>query len=462
VDQAVLRSLHEDLDGLVDQIDGILQRTNNENRPSIATFRRPQVLILGGSFAGLEAAHKIRQYAKDTVDITVIDRKSYLLFVPNILFEILANRDPAINLHLPIVPALAKDDIRFVLAEVHDIDVERNQVRVGLTERAGSPNQTMRYDYLVVALGNRLAYDAITGFSAYGHAITDTFNGNRLRHFLHNQYLGGPILIGSARFHKGTALNDWIPTTAAACEGPAIETIFSVDQWLKKRGLSGASRITFFTPGQTFAEDAGPQAAAKLLEMANRRGYRYLPNVIDIGQITAEGIEFLNGQQVEAELKIVLPDWVPYSFLNGLPITDDRGFVITERRMRNPTYPNVLAVGDAAALTIPKLGYLAYLQAAVVGWQIAKDLGRSVPSPADLIFTPLIDCLGMMGSGQGFFLRSNAWYGGNIQKLYAGPVPFYLKASYKSIFFLTQGKVPDWSVKMADFLARQLSFKLLG
>lgn len=39
---------------------------------------KPHVLVLGGNFSGLGAAQKIREYARDTVDITLIDRKNYL------------------------------------------------------------------------------------------------------------------------------------------------------------------------------------------------------------------------------------------------------------------------------------------------------------------------------------------------------------------------------------------------
>ena len=41
--------------------------------------KAPKVVVLGGNFAGLGAAQKIREYAKDKVDITVIARKAYRL-----------------------------------------------------------------------------------------------------------------------------------------------------------------------------------------------------------------------------------------------------------------------------------------------------------------------------------------------------------------------------------------------
>ena len=55
---------------------------------------KPHILILGCNLAGLTTARFIRQSCRDNVRITVIDRKQYLLFVPNIGIEVLKNRDP--------------------------------------------------------------------------------------------------------------------------------------------------------------------------------------------------------------------------------------------------------------------------------------------------------------------------------------------------------------------------------
>ena len=70
--------------------------------------KKPRVLVLGSNFAGLSTARFIREEAKDSVDITVIDRKPYLLFVPNIPLEILRNQDPH-NLQMQIGRASCRE-----------------------------------------------------------------------------------------------------------------------------------------------------------------------------------------------------------------------------------------------------------------------------------------------------------------------------------------------------------------
>ncbi len=46
---------------------------------------KSNVLVLGCNFAGLAAAQQIKKYAGDKAEVTAIDRKAYLDFIPNIL-----------------------------------------------------------------------------------------------------------------------------------------------------------------------------------------------------------------------------------------------------------------------------------------------------------------------------------------------------------------------------------------
>lgn len=412
----------------------------------------PQVVILGGNFAGLEVAQQLRRLAGPDLPITVMDRKPYLLFVPNIGIEVFADRDPAQHLLMELPPVLAEDDVAFIPGEVTAVDVDRQRVHFVPSERPGAPEQQLAYDYLVIALGARLAYDRIEGFAEFGHTVSDTYFGNRLRRFLFHEYRGGPVAVGSARFHQGTQTQDLVPTAEAACEGPPVETALTVGSWLKEHGKGGPDAVTIFTPGAVIAEDAGQAVVDQLLQLAGQLGYHYWNHTQDIVRLTADGIEFADGRQLPAELKIIFPDWVPHPFLQGLPISDDRGFVLTDRTMRHPHYRNVLAAGDAAALTVPKLGWLAHLSADVAARQIAKDLGKLPADAEDLPFRPSVNCIGDMGNHQAFYINSDAWWGGQKQVLRMGRLPLLLKKQYKDLFFRTHGKVPNWGMPLAEYL----------
>jgi sulfide:quinone oxidoreductase len=419
---------------------------------------KPHVVVLGGNFAGLTTARFIRERCGDAVDITLIDRKPYLLFVPNIPLETLADRDPAQSLHMPIIDILANDGTYFVQGTVTAVNLPAAMVSYTPAERPGAAPERFRYDYLVLALGARLAFDKIEGFGEYGHTFTDTYYGNKLRRYLHNGgYKGGPIAIGSSHFRQGKKGKPaWLPDAEAACEGPALEAALALAAWLEEHKAGGAKKITLFTPGKVIAEDAGERIVAEFLGMATQMGFNYKNNTRDISRITAEGIEFASGDHLEAELKIVFPNWEPHEFIRRLPITDEAGFVVTDLTMRNPDYPNVFAVGDCASVTVPKLGTHGHRQAEIVSKQIAKDLGKISAEEADKPFWPEIICIGDMGRHRAFYIHSDTWYGGKVSEFKKGYRYQALKLGFKKMYYQTGGKPPSWGIALTEFLAEQL------
>jgi sulfide:quinone oxidoreductase len=76
---------------------------------NMSDFKKPRIVVLGCNFAGLTTARFIRDTCGDSVDITVIDRKPYLIFVPNIGIEVFANRDPAETMHMNFIKFLDAD-----------------------------------------------------------------------------------------------------------------------------------------------------------------------------------------------------------------------------------------------------------------------------------------------------------------------------------------------------------------
>jgi sulfide:quinone oxidoreductase len=424
---------------------------------------KPHVLILGSNFAGLGCAQKVRQYAGDEVKITVVDRKDYLLFVPNIPADVFENRNPSLNQRMELREVLADDDINFIQAEVNSIDIDAQSVHIVPNERPGAAPVKLSYDYLVVALGNRLAFDDIEGFEEFGDSVSDLYLGEKLRQKLHfGGYKGGPIAIGSARFMQGDGAKGLepypggrIPDALAACEGPSVETMMAAAHYLNETKQGDPSKITVFTPAELIAEDAGETVVKQLLELATKMGFNYMNKTQDIKRLTREGIEFTDGRFVEAELKIIFPNWKAHGFMRGLPISDSEGFVITDLLMRNPKYKNVFAAGDAAAVTVPKLGAIGHQECEIVGLQIAKDLGRLTAEQADKPLQPITYCIGDMGGGKAFYIRSNTWFGGDAAVLKMGHVPYMLKMQYRTLFMHNKGKVPAWGLDFAEMAVEQ-------
>jgi len=378
---------------------------------------------------------------------------------------VMENRDPELHERMQLRPVLAHDDIDFVQAQVEHLDIDTKTVSFLPTERPGEENQTISYDILVLAMGAHLAYDRIEGFAEHGHTVSDLFHGQRLREYLfEGGYKGGPVAIGSAHFHQGNGAEGLvpypggsIPYAKAACEGPVLEMTTAIASYLNHEANSSPSQITVFTPEEYVAADAGINNIKAFLKMADGMGIHYRNKMADIKRLTADGIEFADGQSIEAELKIVLPDWVAHPCLRDLPIADNMGFIKTDLLMRVPGHPEIFAAGDCAAVTVPKIGGIGHAEAEIIGRQVALDMGRMDADEADEPLKPVVFCIGDMGRGKAFYVRSNAWFGGHDEVLKMGRIPYMLKMNYRRLFFMTEGKVPGFGLKLAQFAAEDLS-----
>src|ERR1700760_1796658 len=116
--------------------------------PAIKAGRRPRVLILGGGFAGLNAALGL---AKLPVDVTVVDRRNHHTFQPLLYQVALAVLSPA-DIAQPIRSILRKQaNTDVLMEEVVSIDAGAHQL--GLASGA-----RFSYDYLVLATGATHSY----------------------------------------------------------------------------------------------------------------------------------------------------------------------------------------------------------------------------------------------------------------------------------------------------------------
>ena len=107
----------------------------------------PAVVVIGAGFGGLHAA---RVLSNRDIDVTVIDRHNHHLFQP-LLYQVATAALSPGEISYPVRSVFRNHKrTRTILAEVKSIDVESR--RVALTD------ETIPYDYLVVATGATHSY----------------------------------------------------------------------------------------------------------------------------------------------------------------------------------------------------------------------------------------------------------------------------------------------------------------
>ena len=113
-----------------------------------AASAKPQVVIVGAGFGGLEAAKKL---ACEDVRVTVVDRTNHHLFQPLLYQVATAALSPA-DIAAPIRAVLSKGkNIEVMLEEVQTVDVQNKMVRM-------ADGAELAYDFLILATGARHSY----------------------------------------------------------------------------------------------------------------------------------------------------------------------------------------------------------------------------------------------------------------------------------------------------------------
>ncbi|MFD2864425.1 NAD(P)/FAD-dependent oxidoreductase [Mucilaginibacter antarcticus] len=103
----------------------------------------PQVVIIGGGFAGLEVA---KQLADKPVEVLMLDKHNYHTFQP-LLYQVATGSLECESIAFSLRKNFAgQKNFRFRIAEVSGVDTERNIVKSDIGDIA--------YDYLVIATGS--------------------------------------------------------------------------------------------------------------------------------------------------------------------------------------------------------------------------------------------------------------------------------------------------------------------
>src|SRR3984957_12488544 len=124
------------------------QLTQSPAKSAVGAGRRPRVAIVGGGFAGINAAMAL---GKLPVDVTIVDRRNHHTFQPLLYQVALAVLSPA-QIAQPIRTIVSKNSNTEVLMdEVIGIDSAGRQLTLG-------SGATIGYDYLVLGTGATHSY----------------------------------------------------------------------------------------------------------------------------------------------------------------------------------------------------------------------------------------------------------------------------------------------------------------
>ena len=335
------------------------------------------IIVMGAGIGGLPAAYDLRKALGKEHRITVINATDYFQFVPSNPWIAVGWRKPE-QITVPLRKPLAKRGIDFVAQAVKRVHPGENEIELG-------DGSKLKYDYLVITTGPKLAFDEIPGLGPQGHSQSVcTLDHAKQAWEAYQQFVKnpGPIAIGAVQ--------------GASCFGPAYEFAMIVDADLRKRGIRDKVPMTFITsePYVGHMGLGGVGDSRTLMEHELReRHIKWIVNA-KTQEVTPENIvvvehdeagEPKKTHEVPAKFSMLLPAFKGVDAVFGIDgLTNPRGFILIDKQQRNPRYQNIYSAGVCVAIPpveptpiptgAPKTGYMIESMISAIVHNIKADI----------------------------------------------------------------------------------------
>ncbi len=347
-----------------------------------------RIIVLGGGFAGVVAAQVLAKRLGEKHQITLISRQPEFIFYPAMV-RLAFGQTEVHEVSFDLRTTMTERRIQFAQAEVAYVDPDVRQVVIPHGDFQGR----VPYDFLVFALGRRLATECIAGFYEHAH---------------HLLTIQATLKFGEAlkRFSQGHAVIGYCPDARLAV--PVFETAFALDRLLKERGTRGRVKITVVSPEEVGGQLGGAEVADTLRQAMDDHGIEFQP-YFPIERITATELLTGDGQRLDYDLAMLIPPFQGPGEAMYVGITDPNNYVRVDRHMRVSGADRMYAAGDCVNFLGPKMGHMAVLQAETAAANLASEIaGRAPQARYDHELMLVID----EGGGDSIYLHKKLWEGG--------------------------------------------------
>jgi NADH dehydrogenase len=339
-----------------------------------------RIVIIGGGFAGLAAAHALRHA---DAEVVLIDRRNHHIFQPLLYQVATAVLSPA-EIAAPIRQLEVKQrNLGVLLAEVTGVDVASRTIEAS----SGVGVRKIAFDYLVVATGMRPSYFGHDEFARFAPGLKSLSDAETIR----AKILGAFELAATTEDQGERARQMTFVLVGAGPTG--VELAASLAHMVKVT-LRGNFRHIDPAKASIILLDAGKRVLPTFAEPLSRNVTR---------RLTKLGVKVLTGLKVETvdEQGVVaggsrIPSatvlWTAGVAASQIPKmlgtkTDRAGRALVDPFLKVVDQPGVFVVGDAASVMqrehpVPGVAQAAIQEGRYVGRLIAKELkGRKAKRP---------------------------------------------------------------------------------
>ncbi|QDX39468.1 NAD(P)/FAD-dependent oxidoreductase [Salarchaeum sp. JOR-1] len=307
------------------------------------------IVVLGAGVGGTMTANMLRRRLDRTeAEITVVDKSTEHAYQPSFYllpFEYMEPEDQFRD-----VDGLLRSGVDFAHDEVTGVDPEEKTVALG--------DGTLSYDYLVVALGHRLAPETTPGMLE-GWEETDA-----VYPFYDFEAAMG-LRDALADFEEGTFVVS-VPETSIKCGGAPLKMTMLAEDYFRRQGVRDDVEVVM-TKGSDAVFGVSPYRE-KLEEIwAERDIQANLGFEVDEIDHEAQVIHSTDGDTQEYDLYApVPPQYGQPALTENSPLTDGEYVTVDKHTLQHTEYPDVFALGDGADTPNAKTAAAARKQSHVV------------------------------------------------------------------------------------------------
>jgi NADH dehydrogenase len=340
---------------------------------------RPRVVIIGGGFAGIEAAKRLK-YAP--VDVVVIDRTNHFVFQP-LLYQVATGGLAPSDISVPIRWLLRKQrNTRVVLGEVTRIDVNKRVVEVD------NGAATEPYDFLVIASGARHSYFAHNEWESFAPGLKTMEDALVVR----ERFL---MAFEEAERAHDAAQRDMLQTLVIVGGGPTGVELAGMMSTIARTALPRDFRRTDPSKAKVILLEAGPRLLPAMPPELSERAKRDLEELgvdVRLGSVVTavgeDGVRY-HGTTHETESDLIPARavfWAAGNVASSLgrelaaPV-DRAGRIQVDPDLSVPGRPEIFVVGDLATIPykdkkVPWVAPAAMQQGRWAADNIRRTLGR--------------------------------------------------------------------------------------
>lgn len=314
------------------------------------------VLVLGGGFGGLAAAHELRRRLPSDDTVTVIAARDTFFVGFAKLWELSGQRPLAEGTRS--LSGLDQHGIRFVHADITAIDAGARSV--------GTSAGAFTADAMVIALGAGYQSKHTALLGEHAHNLYDATALPGIRADL-DALTSGTLLVS-------------ILGAPYLCPPAPFEAALLLDEWLRANGRRDQVDVVVSTPQPLTLPVAGPDASHFLAERLTERGVTVLTeHPVESVDHSAGLARFSDDRSREFQLMLGVPAAAPLPVVAASDVASESGWIKPDRSTFATSAERVYAVGDCtmvptATAQLPKAGVFAEAEGLIAAANVAADL----------------------------------------------------------------------------------------